>query len=65
MAWFTHELHRLLCVFIKSLDDLEQYIDLDISSGNRWNNFEINLGEFDRKIFYDSHNFLDITEEWT
>jgi hypothetical protein len=45
------------------LDELEQYLILEPSSETPWNNFEANLGKFDGSIFYDTHNFIDVSDE--
>ncbi|CAG37068.1 hypothetical protein DP2339 [Desulfotalea psychrophila LSv54] len=45
------------------LDELEQYLCFDIITENPWNNFEVVLGKFDWEIFYNNHNFIDVSDD--
>lgn len=45
------------------LDELEQYLTPDVSSENPWNDFEAYLGKFDWRKFYNTYNFIDISDE--
>ena len=47
----------------RHLDELEQFLHLDTSTTNLWNNFEADLGKFDWEIFYSSHNFIDVSDD--
>ena len=41
------------------LEELKPYLNLD--AYKLWNNFEAVLGKFDCEIFYENHNFIDVS----
>ncbi|WP_373033853.1 bacteriophage abortive infection AbiH family protein [Sulfurovum sp.] len=45
------------------LDELEQYLDADLTTENPWHDFEAYLGKFDTDRFYDNHNLIDPLDE--
>ena len=62
-----HELptsYDLFYEFAKStLDELESYFCIDITQSGPWCDFENCLGTFNWKLFYDAHDYTDVTAE--
>ncbi|QEP42637.1 hypothetical protein D5085_05505 [Ectothiorhodospiraceae bacterium BW-2] len=44
----------------ETLEELEQYLNLDSVDQNLWNDFERNIGKYDWKSFYDTHNIEQV-----